>query len=142
MILKAIYFNDSVMTINVIVCTDSDQGIGRDGRIPWECKEDLRYFKEKTCGTGRNAVVMGRRTYDSLPRGMLPGRHNFVISRSLDRASDLESSLLTFSSRIEDVLAKEEQFDEMWIIGGATIYNHVLSKYPHLVKEIHIRKSF
>jgi dihydrofolate reductase len=61
-----------------IVAVDREWGIGKGGCLPWRLPGDLAYFKEKTLG---HAVVMGRRTFESLPGGALPGRVNIVMTR-------------------------------------------------------------
>ena len=52
------------MTIKMIIATDCIFGIGKDNKLPWDCPEDLKYFKEQTLN---DCVVMGRKTYESLP---------------------------------------------------------------------------
>jgi dihydrofolate reductase len=66
--------------INIIVATTLSGVIGKDGKLPWSIPEDLRRFNELTMG---KLVIMGRKTYESLPEPKLPGRHIYVISRSL-----------------------------------------------------------
>ena len=58
-----------------------NRGIGKNGVIPWVLKEDMQFFKNKTIGNGNNAVIMGRKTFESLNRkDHLPKRDNYVIS--------------------------------------------------------------
>ena len=71
------------MKVHIIAAIDAMRGIGKDGAIPWSCKSDMRYFSKQTKGNGYNAVIMGKKTWDSLPRKPLPGRANFVLSRSM-----------------------------------------------------------
>lgn len=69
------------MTVSIIVAQGSNRVIGADGGLPWNLPSDLRRFRELTMG---HAVVMGRKTYESIPERFrpLPGRRNLVISRS------------------------------------------------------------
>src|SRR3989338_1802540 len=73
---------------NIVVAMDQNRGIGLDGKLPWHLKCDLRHFKEITTKTRdknkRNAVIMGRKTWDSLPVRFrpLPDRVNVVITRN------------------------------------------------------------
>lgn len=72
----------------VVVAATRDMGIGKDGKLPWNLPSDLRYFKELTTTTStpgkRNAVIMGRKTWESIPQKYrpLPGRLNIVLTRS------------------------------------------------------------
>lgn len=102
------------MTVVGLVWAQSTSGvIGRNGDIPWHVPEDLARFKQVTVG---HTVVMGRRTWDSLPAKVrpLPGRRNIVLSRQADfkaRGAEVFGSL-------ENALTEPEA----WVIGGAQIY--------------------
>ncbi len=67
--------------IHVIVAIDENRGIGYGGDMLFHIREDLRRFKALTMG---HALIMGRKTFDSLPNGALPGRRNIVITRNPD----------------------------------------------------------
>ena len=70
--------------MNIILACDSKYGIGKNNQLPnWNVKGDLKRFKILTTGDGNNVVIMGRKTYESLPFFPLKGRHNVVISRTL-----------------------------------------------------------
>lgn len=119
------------MTVKMIVATDSFWGIGKDNKLPWDIPEDLQYFKEQTVGC---TVVMGRKTYESLPfEGGLPHRFNVVVSGSWDyehgniQTMGLESLVGGLTN------PKWVDGDSFWIIGGASIYKQLL---PY-VEEIH-----
>ena len=108
------------MSVRLIWAQGPDGVIGADGDIPWDLPEDRRLFKALTLGS---TVVMGRRTWESLPPRFrpLPGRRNVVLSRTLDDAGaggDVVAS-------VADVLAAH---DELWVIGGAGVYEAFL---PH-----------
>lgn len=87
--------------------------IGRDGGIPWQIPEDLAHFKEITAG---HTVVMGRRTWDSLPAKFrpLPRRKNVVVSRQTDFVAEGAAVV----SSLDDALADPDS----WVIGGEQIY--------------------
>ena len=93
--------------------------IGRDGGIPWQLPEDLAHFKEVTTG---HTVVMGRRTWDSLPAKFrpLPGRRNVVVTRQ----SDFTAQGATVVGEIDDALTEPET----WVIGGEQIYTLALPR--------------
>ena len=90
--------------------------IGKDNSIPWHYSADLKRFKRLTLG---KTVIMGRRTWESLPVKPLPDRRNIAITQS--SLDDVEC----FSS-IDDALATCE--GDVWFIGGAGIYQEALGK--------------
>ena len=105
------------MTINMIFARAANGVIGKDNTIPWHLPEDLARFKQLTQG---HPVIMGRKTWDSLPPRFrpLPGRLNVVITRqkSWQQAGAQAMSSLT------NALELCEKSAEVWIIGGAQIY--------------------
>jgi len=115
------------MTRVGLVWAQSTSGvIGRGGDIPWRVPEDLARFKRVTMG---NTVVMGRRTWDSLPTGVrpLPGRRNVVLSRQTDFVADGAEVL----DSLDMVLSHPETDRETWVIGGEQIY---LLALPHATR--------
>lgn len=90
--------------------------IGRDGRLPWHIGEDMHHFRELTLG---HPVIMGRRTWDSLPEKNrpLPGRENIVLSRDPDWRPEGTQVANTVAYAL--TLAGPQ---EMWVIGGAQVY--------------------
>jgi dihydrofolate reductase len=118
---------------------DAYGGIGYQGKLPWHIKADLQYFARLTKGANnKNAVVMGKNTWHSLPSGGLPGRDNFVLSSS---APAHAGHATTFRS-IEDLIHFFEMFpkkyETIWIIGGAHTYQQFLRDYPHLLNKCYI----
>ena len=71
---------------SIVVAIDRAGGIGREGKLPWNLPADMARFKEITQGEGGNAVIMGRKTWDSIPEKFqpLPGRLNVVLTRRQD----------------------------------------------------------
>merc|ERR1719421_691737 len=100
-------------TISVIVATTQKGGIGKDGTLPWKLPEDMAHFKKVTTAAPEgkmNAVVMGRKTWESIPEKFkpLPGRINVVLSRKAaepDFSSPYPSDVLTACS-VSDALEK------------------------------------
>jgi dihydrofolate reductase len=107
------------MTVSIIVATGRNNEIGRKGGLLCHLPADLRHFKELTAG---HAVVMGRRTFDSLPKGPLPERRNVVISRNLDLQIDGAEVV----SSLDLALVKLRDENEVFIIGGAQIYKQAI----------------
>ncbi len=106
------------MTLVGLVWAQSTSGvIGRGGDIPWRVPEDLVRFKQVTMG---HTVVMGRRTWESLPATVrpLPGRRNVVLSRQTDFTLDRAEVVGSF----EQALTILESEPETWVIGGEQIY--------------------
>ena len=93
--------------------------IGRDGTIPWNVPEDLTRFKELTVG---HTVVMGRRTWESLPAKFrpLPGRRNVVLTHHADFTADGATVMHTIDDALTD--------PEAWVIGGEQIYTLALPR--------------
>ncbi|CQD21574.1 dihydrofolate reductase [Mycobacterium europaeum] len=106
------------MTRLGLVWAQSTSGvIGRGGDIPWRVPEDLARFKELTLG---HTVVMGRRTWESLPAKVrpLPGRRNVVLSRRSDFVADGAEVV----DSLEAALARAEDEPQTWVIGGEQVY--------------------
>ena len=95
--------------LSMIFACDEQNAIGKDGDLPWRQSTDLQHFKRITLG---GTIVMGRKTWDSLP-GILPNRRHLVMSRS--NREDVET--ITF----EEVISLAEQ-EVTFIIGGGEIY--------------------
>lgn len=108
------------MPLTLIVAVASNGVIGRNGALPWRLPEDLRRFRSITTG---HAIVMGRRTWDSLGHP-LPGRQNIVVTRQSGwRADDA-----TAASSIADALAKVARPAPVFCIGGGELFRAAL---PH-----------
>ena len=106
------------MRIHVIAAMTRNRGIGLEGKIPWHCRKDMKYFKKLTIGKGNNAVLMGRKTWDSLPVP-LQKRTNIVVSNKL---KELENAIVCNSIVTAKQYCKKHGFDELWVIGGQNIY--------------------
>lgn len=105
--------------ISIIVAIAEDRGIGRDNELLWHIPEDLRRFKRLTYG---KTVIMGKRTWESLPRKPLPGRRNIVLTDIPGECIDCSETAYS----IEDALAKCGSDDEIFVIGGGTVYRQFL----------------
>ncbi len=122
------------MKVAMIVAMDEDGFIGRGNELPWKLSSDMARFKDLTEADGFNSVIMGRKTWDSLPDSYrpLPERVNIVMSRDTDWQADGAETALYVGRAIE--LAYAEGSDECWIIGGAQVYEMFLER----VEEIHV----
>ncbi len=122
------------MKMAMIVAMDEDGCIGHQGDLPWRLKSDMQRFKSLTEADGFNAVIMGRKTWDSLPDSFrpLPERINIVMSRDINWTHDEAEVALYHGRAIE--IAYAEGCDECWVIGGAQIYEMFIDR----VEEIHV----
>ena len=101
--------------------------IGRDGTLPWHLPEDLARFRRLTSG---HPVVMGRRTWESLPASMrpLPARRNLVLSRDPAFRADGAEVLAS----LDAALALVADEDEVWVIGGAALFDESIGRADRL----------
>jgi dihydrofolate reductase len=102
----------------ILVVAVADNGvIGKDGGIPWHISEDLKRFKALTMG---HTVVMGRKTWDSLPKKPLPGRANIVVTRQRDWHAEGATAASSLGA------ATAGTSGQVMVIGGAEIYERAL----------------
>lgn len=122
------------MTLTMIAAIGQNNELGKDNTLIWHFPQDLKFFRNQTKG---HTIIMGRKTFESLP-GMLPKRHHIVISRS---NPDLPEAVEVFSS-IEAFLEKYKDVDEeIFVIGGAQIYSQML-KYANRLLLTEIEQSY
>ncbi|MFM8342169.1 MAG: dihydrofolate reductase [Methylomonas sp.] len=118
------------MKISLIVAMASNRAIGLDGQMPWHLSADLKHFKQVTMGA---PIVMGRKTFAAIGRP-LPGRRNLVVSRN----PDYWPSGCDVFTDINSALQACGDWDEVFIIGGATLYQALLPYADYLyLTEIH-----
>jgi dihydrofolate reductase len=113
------------MTWVGLIWAEADGGvIGAEGGMPWHVPEDLAHFKEVTLGA---PVVMGRKTWDSLPERFrpLPGRQNIVVTRQLHWSAEGAQRAATVAEAVRGQ-------DRVWIIGGAEIFRQVIGDADRL----------
>lgn len=105
--------------ISIIVAADENNAIGKNGDLLCHLPNDLKYFKKTTEG---HAVVMGRKTFESLPKGALPNRRNIVVTHN----KDLQFENCEMASSLTDAIALAGNEDEIFIIGGGSVYEQAL----------------
>jgi dihydrofolate reductase len=113
--------------VSLVVAMANNGVIGKDGKLPWHIPEDMRRFRALTIG---KPCIMGRRTWDSLPKKPLPGRMNIIVSR--DRNFRADGAAVVHS--LDEALALAADVPEICVIGGAEIYKAAL---PH-ASRIHL----
>ena len=102
------------MEVHLIWAQDQDGGIGKNGKLPWHVSSDLKNFKKVTLNS---TVIMGRKTWESLPMKPLPNRENIVLSKTL------VTEVLTFKSYEECMKdLQKKNVSKVFIIGGRSMY--------------------
>lgn len=117
------------MKLIVAMCQKT-RGIGYKNNLPFRLIKDLERFKKLTIGSGNNAIIMGRKTWLSLPKRPLPNRTNIVISSNLNSSKSIIYKDPTL------VLKDKHKYDDIWVIGGSDLYKFYLEK--NLIKEIYL----
>ena len=121
--------------ISAIVAVDENWGIGFNGELLEKIPEDLKRFKKLTKG---NVVVMGRKTWDSLPTKPLPDRLNIIISRQPQFVDFLTVSIGIEEAKVRAKAASKDPEDEWFVIGGGQIYKELLP----LCDRVYVTKIF
>lgn len=121
------------MKISLIVAMASNRVIGRDGQMPWHLSADLQRFKQITLGS---PILMGRKTYEAIGRP-LPGRQNLIISRN----AEYKVPGCQVFDDIQTALQAVANADELFVIGGATLYEALLPYADYLYLTV-IDKTF
>jgi len=105
------------MVVNMIYARAANGVIGKNDTLPWHLPEDMAHFKQVTMGW---PVIMGRKTWDSLPAKFrpLPGRTNIVITRQ----ADWQAEGAKVATGVEDAISLAGNIEQVWVIGGAQIY--------------------
>jgi len=108
--------------ITIIAAVAKNNVIGKEGDIPWHIPEDLKHFREETDGF---PVIMGRKTYESLPSGPLKGRENIVITRRKDYKPDKEV-VVKHSLKEAIEYCEKKNYVKAFIGGGESVYRQSL----------------
>lgn len=110
--------------ISAIVAVDNNWGIGFNGELLEKIPEDMKYFKELTTD---HIVVMGRKTWDSLPKKPLKDRLNIILTSKKKQVSDNNISFVSSLDLLKDGLFEADAYgEEIFIIGGGSIYKELL----------------
>lgn len=107
------------MTVNIIAAIARNNAIGNDNKLLYWLPNDLKRFKSLTTG---HTIIMGRRTFESLPHGALPNRRNIVLSRSQVQYPGAE----TFPS-LQEAISACSADEQVYIIGGASVYQQAMA---------------
>ena len=112
-------------TITIVAAVAKNNAIGRKGRLLWDLPEDMRRFKYLTEG---HAVVMGRRTYSSIPKGLRPLENRLNIVLGKQRKGMVSAPTLFFVKRWDIAIrcARDRRYNKIFIIGGERLYEKAL----------------
>lgn len=124
--------NTPLPNLSLIVACAQNMAIGKDNNLLWHISDDLKRFKSLTSG---HAVVMGRRTFDSLPKKPLPKRHNIVLTHDTAfhyEVPDTASGTLSIAHSMPEVVKMIADEEEAFVIGGAAIYQEFLPLVTNL----------
>lgn len=129
--------------ISAIVAVDSNYGIGYKNNLLFHIKEDLKHFKELTTG---NIVIMGRKTYESLPIKPLPNRVNIIITNNVSAMLDkyennTENTIFTNLDMLKKSINSLNKKNDIYVIGGSQIYKELLP-YCERIYLTRVYKSF
>jgi len=106
------------MTLSIIAAMNKNRVIGKNNQLPWHVPEDFKYFKDKTI---KHAIVMGRKTYESV--GVpLSNRNNIVLTRQ----KDFHPEGVTVFHSIDPIIEYKDSDEEVFVIGGSAIYGMLL----------------
>ncbi|RZC33865.1 dihydrofolate reductase [Asbolus verrucosus] len=142
-----------VVKFDLIAATCENMGIGKNKDLPWRLKSEMAFFTRMTSETSdqnkKNVVLMGRKTWDSIPAKFKPlaGRINFILSRSkLDVQNYKDCYSFNSLQEVIDKLENEkfkDVYENVWVIGGSYIYEETMkSKYFHRLYLTRIMKHF
>ena len=112
------------MMITMIAAVANNRAIGFENKLLYWLPNDLKRFKQLTTG---NTILMGRRTFESLPKGALPNRRNCVLTRTAEKLPGCEC-FASWGDFMDTCMPDEEIF----IIGGATLYNQLIDQADRL----------
>ena len=117
--------------LSAIVVIAENSAIGKNNDLLCHLPADLKHFKELTMG---HTIIMGRRTFESLPKGALPGRENIVVTRN----ADYQAAGAVVCHSVDEALQKASMPGERFIIGGAQLYAATIDKVDMLhLTELH-----
>lgn len=129
------------LNFSIVVATDKKLGIGKNNTLPWRLQGDLKFFKKLTTEAPagkQNAVIMGRKTWDSLPDRFkpLPGRLNIVVSRQRDLTLPDDCHLVHSLDEALALCSSDAEIAEVFVIGGGEIFAQAL-EHKNL-KRVHL----
>lgn len=134
----------SLAPFSIFVAIDAGNGIAKDGIIPWSSRADGKHFRDITTGRGRNAVIMGRITYETIPPQHRPldgGRKCVIVSRTWRQEDHPD---ITIASSLLEALtnlgANMSLYDDVIVVGGEQIYAEAVRDFMYLCKTVYVTR--
>ncbi len=112
------------MQISLIAAVARNRAIGKDNKLIYWLPDDMKRFKALTTG---HTIIMGRRTFESLPKGALPNRRNIVLSRTRHDFPGCDAY-----SSLEEAIAHCTEDEDIYVIGGEEVYRQAIGKADRL----------
>lgn len=112
------------MQISLIAAVARNRAIGKDNKLIYWLPDDMKRFKALTTG---HTIIMGRRTFESLPKGALPNRRNIVLSRTRHDVPGCDAY-----SSLEEAIAHCAEDEDIYVIGGEEVYRQAIGKADRL----------
>ena len=112
------------MQISLIAAVARNRAIGKDNKLIYWLPDDMKRFKALTTG---HTIIMGRRTFESLPKGALPNRRNIVLSRTQQDFTGCDAY-----SSLEEAIAHCTEDEDIYVIGGEEVYRQAIGKADRL----------
>lgn len=112
------------MQISLIAAVARNRAIGKDNKLIYWLPDDMKRFKALTTG---HTIIMGRRTFESLPKGALPNRRNIVLSRTRQDFPGCDAY-----SSLEEAIAHCAEDEDIYVIGGEEVYRQAIGKADRL----------
>ena len=133
----------SLAPFSIIVAIDSNGGIAREGQIPWSSTSDMKFFRDVTVGHGSNLIIMGRLTYESIPKEFRPlkKRTTIVVSREWLQEEHPEVTIArSFLDALSLAGGRLKSYGEIFVAGGESIYKEAVQDFLYLCQRIYITK--
>ena len=128
---------------SIIVSTDAKSGIAQKCKMPWHSTSDMKFFRETTVGRGKNVVIMGRKTYQTIPTGNRPlkNRKCCVLSRTWKQEENFDIAIFSsIPTLLTNLGATRKRYDHIYVIGGESVYRQFIEDYLYLCDKIYVTK--
>ena len=116
--------------LTFIYAQDINHGIGFENGLPWSLPNDLKFFKKMTMGT---TIVMGRKTFESMGKRLLPNRKTVVLTRDTNYGKDIEG--LTVVHTVDEIVRLSKQ-EKVNVIGGSVVFQELMPHATHIVRTV------